>query len=142
MRGVGARQEEEIVLQTNFAFSLQYFCHSKVSQMQGFWQFVWIYFYKRFSMKIHQKILNHILILYFACNFRFFFCFVFCEKPRNQQNRKISFTRKNCDVRKRGQNKQSLKFWSPTQNLPITMTYCIVLYSLYLSSIYNSSNIY
>ena len=79
MRGVGARQEEEIVLQTNFAFSLQYFCHSKVSQMQGFWQFVWIYFYKRFSMKIHQKILNHILILYFTCNFRGFFVLFFAK---------------------------------------------------------------
>ena len=65
----GARQEEDILLQTNFASSLQYFCQS------GVWAFrVDLFLQKRFSMKIHQKILNHILILYFACNF--LFCFV------------------------------------------------------------------
>ena len=46
--------------------------------------------------------LDHILILHFACN-------LFCKKPNNLENCKISCTRKHSDVRKRGQNEYSLR---------------------------------
>ena len=48
--------------------------------MQGFGHFVWIYFYKSdFPWKYTKKILNHILILYFACNFLFCFVLIFAK---------------------------------------------------------------